>query len=133
MASMINMDELLRNSEQNRKKDERELKIFSQYQKVFDESCFEWSRDRQYNIMFLRQQERYMNDLLQVRGYLFLNEIYRALGVSETITGQVCGWIFKRENSIGDNYVSFEIWEDPEGNYIVIDFNVDGMILDKVF
>lgn len=39
------------------------------------EHCEEWQR------MFLRAEEVYFNDLLIVRGYVYLNQIFEALGV----------------------------------------------------
>ena len=33
------------------------------------------------NLLFLRYQERYLNDLVKVRGYIYQNTIYEALGV----------------------------------------------------
>ena len=48
----------------------------SEYAKFFDESCPGWTKDPEYNLMFLRNQQQYANDLLESRGYLFLNERY---------------------------------------------------------
>lgn len=130
MANVIDFDELLENSKQNRLKDERELKIFSQYQKVFDESNLNWTPDGMYNDIFLRYNENYINDLLRARGYVFLNDVYEVLGLSKTVEGQVVGWI---HNPNVRGQIQFEIWCNTEQHYIVIDFNVEGFIFDKVF
>lgn len=37
--------------------------------------------DSEYNQMFIRQQENYFNDVLKVRGYIYLNTIYEMLGL----------------------------------------------------
>lgn len=132
MVNVINIDELLNNWRKNRKKDVRELQMFSQYQKVFDESCMGWSMSREYNIMYLRQLERYANDMLIKNGYLFLNEVYQMLDLPKTMEGQIVGWAYDKENPNVDNFVQFEIFQNLEFNYIVVDFNVDGVILQYV-
>lgn len=37
--------------------------------------------DVKYNHMFIRQQETFLNDMLKVRGYIYMNTIYEMLGV----------------------------------------------------
>lgn len=112
----------------------------SMYARFFDESCEGWERNAEFNLMFLRQRQQYANDLLRARGYLFLNEVYRMLGLPETKAGQVVGWVYNEQNPVGDNYVDFGIYNinkeknrDFVNGYeysILLDFNVDGDILD---
>ena len=81
-----------------------------------------------------------MNNLLKSRGYLFLNEVYEALGFPITKAGQVVGWLYRPDNPNGDNYVDFGIFNlqsekacDFVNGYersLVLDFNVDGNIYD---
>ena len=131
MGNVIYLSEVIEKLLDSREQDERHIKIFGQYQRVIDESIVNFDPNvRECNIMFLRQIEAYSNDALRVRGYLFLNEVYRALGLSETLHGQLVGWIYDEKCP---RYVNFEIYENTEKNYINIDFNVDGVILDKVF
>ena len=52
----------------------------SDYAKFFDEYNPNWEKDSEYNLMFLRAQQNYANDLLVKRGYLFLNDVYKMLG-----------------------------------------------------
>ena len=47
---------------------------------IFDGDNPNWSKDKNFNIMFLLAQERYLHDLLKARGYLYFNQIYEALG-----------------------------------------------------
>lgn len=114
------------------RRDSRIPEWFSQYAVVFDEASPVWSSDIKYNEMFLRQAENYLNDCLRTRGYLFLNKVHETLGMIDTIYGQLVGWIYDLENPIGDNTVQFEIFTNPEEKYTVIDFNVDGIILDRL-
>lgn len=111
----------------------------SLYAKCFDELCGPHQRDPELNRIFLQSQQSYFNDILQAKGYVFLNEVYRALDLPETKAGQVVGW--KLGN--GDNYVDFGIFDDVENprvrdfvngreNSIWLDFNVDGDILNSL-
>lgn len=109
------------------------------YAKFFDESCPDWEKNPEYNLMFLQAQERYANDLLRSRGHLFLNEVYDMLGIERTKAGQVIGWKYDTKNSALHNFIDFGIYK-PENdanrrfingleNVILLDFNVDGNIL----
>ena len=109
------------------------------YSVTFDEKNPHWTRSRKVNIMFLRLTQAYVNDLLRIKEYpgahkhLFLNEVLERLGFSKTKEGHYVGWIYDEKNPIGDNYIDFDI--NPRGSNpnVVIDFNVDGVILDKVW
>ena len=101
----------------------------------FDEKCARWSKNRETNVYFLRYQQDYANELLRTRGHLFLNEVYDMLGAPRTKLGQVCGWVYKENNPIGDNYVDLDIFNDrntKDNNVFILDPNVDGCILDDM-
>ena len=101
----------------------------------FDERCAGWSENRETNVYFLRYQQNYANELLRTRGHLFLNEVYDMLGAPRTKLGQVCGWVYKENNPIGDNYVDLDIFNDrntEDNNVFILDPNVDGCILDDM-
>ena len=112
--------------------------LYSDYARVFDESCIGWSKTPEYNLVFLKQQQAHANKLLQQNGYLFLNEVYDMIGVPRSKAGQVVGWIYDEKNPIGDNYVDFGIYDitrekvrDFVNGYersILLDFNVDGNV-----
>ena len=116
---------------------------YSEFSVIFDESSQYFEKDASFNKMFLVQTEREANRTLQTRGYLFLNEVYRMLGLPETKVGQTFGWVYDEHNPIGDNYVDFKIFNlHREANrdfvngyekYILLDFNVDGDIVDLVW
>ena len=114
---------------------------YSAYARFFDRSKF-WERSQETNLMFLRAEQQYANDLLRARGHLFLNEVYTRLGFQPTKAGQVVGWVYDQKNPVGDNYVDFGICEvfqktglmSEEDEYektILLDFNVDGDILNS--
>ena len=108
--------------------------LASQYCKVFDSSNPNWTKTADYNKTFLYQMQRYANDRLGARGYLFLNEVYEMLGFEYTDAGQVVGW----RAGEGDGYISFGIENLADANNnafvngldpnVLLDFNVQGPI-----
>ena len=115
---------------------------FSDYARFFEDGCTGWEKDAEFNLMFLRHQLQYANDLLKSKGHLFLNEVYDMLGIPRTRAGQVVGWIYDEKNPVGDNFVDFGIYDinnEAKRSFvngyertILLDFNVDGPILDMI-
>jgi hypothetical protein len=118
---------------------ERDQHGYSQYARFFDEGNLNWTPLRQHNFFFLRAQQNYFNDILKVRGHLFLNEVYDRLGLERSPAGAVVGWILTADK---DSFVdlgifdrdrervrSFMAGDEPS---IRLDFNVDGIIYDKI-
>lgn len=114
--------------------------LYSDYAKFFDEANPNWQNDPEYNLMFLKSQQQYANDLLKARGRLFLNEVYDMLGIDRTKAGQVVGWTYNPNNPTGDNFVDFGIYDMSKERVrafvngyetnILLDFNVDGNVWD---
>ena len=112
---------------------------YSDYARFFDEYCAGWTKDAEYNLMFLRQQQNYANELLKSRGHLFLNEVYDMLGIDRTKAGNIVGWVYDEKHPVGDNFVDFGIYVldnekardfvNGRERSILLDFNVDGDIL----
>lgn len=111
----------------------------SPYAVIFDEMSTEWSNDPEYNKMTLLRIQQTCNDMLHAKGFLFLNDVYKELGVPETRVGQMVGWI----DGDGDSYVDFGLYNVRAVNNraefingyepsILLDFNVDGVIWDKI-
>lgn len=48
---------------------------------TFDEYASAWTANREFNVMFLRTSERYINEIAMRRGYVYLNQIFEQLGV----------------------------------------------------
>lgn len=100
-----------------------------------------WDENNEYNLMFLKAQENYANDLLRAKKRLFLNEVYEMLGLPRTKAGQIVGWVYDPDNPKADSYVDFGIYSDnlSYSDYvngfdpaILLDFNVDGNIWEKM-
>ena len=114
--------------------------LYSDYARFFDEASPCWQNDPEYNLMFLRAQQQYANDLLRAKGRLFLNDVYEMLGLEKSKAGQIVGWVYDRENPNGDNFVDFGIYDMSKERVrafvngyetnILLDFNVDGNIWD---
>lgn len=111
----------------------------SVYARLFDECSRNWNRTPSYNQLFLRAQQNYANDLLRARGHVFLNEVYDMLGLERTKAGAVVGWTLGHG---GDEYIDFGVFEgdvwsamrfvNGDEKSIMLDFNVDGVIYDKI-
>ena len=59
-----------------------------------------WEPNNEYNIMFIKAQENYANDLLRAKKRLFLNDVYEMLGLPRTKAGQVVGWVYDEDNPV---------------------------------
>ena len=113
---------------------------YSPYARVYDDGCIGWEKDAEHNRFFLQCQQTLANQKLQAQGYLFLNEVYKMLGIPESKVGQLVGWVYDEAHPVGDNYVDFGIFDTTRPtvrNFIngyertvILDFNVDGNILE---
>lgn len=122
--------------------DANPLDNISEYARFFDASSENFAKDPEYNMMFLRRQQDYANEMLKARGHLFLNEVYDLLDIPRSKAGQVVGWVYdKNGNTKGDNYVDFGLYRNDQGTRrfvngleynILLDFNVDGVIYDLI-
>ena len=126
IITVINNGEIISNNIIEVEK--RDVNSLSKYARCFDHGCHNWTDNREYNMLYLKNQQTYANDLLKARGRIFLNEVYDMLELPRTKDGCVIGWVL-------GSYVDFgldnERNKDPEHRYMVLDFNVDGYILDK--
>lgn len=111
------------------------------YARFFDPSSSSWNKEPEYNLIFLKCQQNYANDLLHSRGHVFLNEVYDMLGIPRSKAGAVVGWILT-PNGETDNFINFGVFDGDtqvardfvngfEGS-ILLDFNVDGVIYDRI-
>lgn len=111
---------------------------YSQYAKFFDETCLEWTKTPEYNLMFLKNTQNHANDLLHSRGHVFLNEVYDMLGIKRTQAGAVVGWV----DGVCDNFIDFGIFDGEKEKArdfvnghersILLDFNVAGVIYEMI-
>lgn len=119
------------------KKNAEVLEGYSANAKFFDQASPYWEKSPEYNLVFLRERQAYANQRLDTYGHLFLNEVYDMLGIPRTKNGAVEGWVKE-----GNGFVDFGIYElyreaardfvNGYENVILLDFNVDGNILDLI-
>lgn len=113
----------------------------SPYARIISEtSSTAWDPNEDYTTMNLTEIQAWANRRLQKKGHLFLNEVFDQLGLSRMKEGALVGWL---KNGDGDGYVSFgdfesAIYRVPDyerksiHSNVVLDFNVDGIIWDKI-
>ena len=114
----------------------------SLYSIVFCEGNAGWTKNAELNKVFLIQQQNWANDKLRLRGYLTLNEVYEMVGAPTTAYGQIAGWVYTEDSSIGDNFVDFGIFDvtnekacdfvNGRERSIILDFNCIGNILEYI-
>lgn len=112
----------------------------SMYAKFFDEFNQNWSSTNpEYNVAFLRFAQKSLNDQLDSKGHVFLNEAYDQLGLPRTKAGCVVGWLKGK----GDDYIDFGIFTNERNEEfldfvtgrersILLDFNVNGVIYEDI-
>jgi len=122
--------------------------VFSPYARWFEKydasngtGATEWTADKSYNHLFLTGAERNMNTILKYRGYLFLNDVYGALGMDLTPEGQLVGWLYQKDPKVkNDGYVTFGLdsrilrddYHGRQATDYYLDFNPDGVIFDLI-
>jgi hemolysin activation/secretion protein len=101
------------------------------YNRIYDERATSWQPEEGHNLLFLKCQEDYANRLLMIRGHVMLNDVYDMLGFERTSAGAVVGWVKSNEK-----YVDFGVKElpglDDQTSTIFLDFNVQGLVFDKI-
>lgn len=110
---------------------------YSDYARIWYEGNPGHTKDPEYNLMYLKRQQDYANDMLRTKGFVFLNDVYELLGFNRTKAGNIVGWVYDEKNPNGDNFIDFGIYDVPtfvngDERSIVLDFNVDGNILDLI-
>lgn len=115
----------------------------SEYARFYDDGCKGWTKNSEYNLMFLKQAQNWANERLKSRGHVYLNEVYEYLGIPMTKAGHEVGWVYDEEHPVGDNYIDFGIYDlynerarafvNGYERVILLDFNVDGVISDLIY
>lgn len=126
----------------------------SPYSRLWDENAMEWCANRDIQFLTLRSLENHFNQELNARGVVFLNDVYKALGLPMSKDAALVGWIKDYEKPKmaklaaelgrvpGDGVISFGVFENEspsaraylsgDDDRVVLDFNVDGVIYDLV-
>lgn len=106
----------------------------------FDESNNNFTRDATANYLFLKGVQSHMNNMLRIRGHVFLNDVYDGLGMERRPEGAISGWIWN--SPYGDNHVDFGFMTSVDPHSVAfrnglektvrLNFNIDGMIWDQI-
>lgn len=109
------------------------------YNRVFDQwSSNAWQNDLGCNKMFIHQQQRFAQEKLNRRGYLYLSEVYEALGFDESPLSRVVGWKVTKSPDGTKNFPvvdfgldspHFDDYKWSGANAIYLDFNCQGLIV----
>lgn len=117
--------------------DASEYAIYSRY---FDEWSDRWVKDPIVNKATILSVQNWANNILKTRGYVFLNEIYDALGLKRSPVGQLVGWVLTDDGSTS-NFIDFGLYSGSDGvrdfmnghdRNVLLDFNVDGVIYNLI-
>lgn len=109
------------------------------YNRVFEQGATSaWQPDLGANKMFVAQQQRFAQQVLNQQGYLYLSDVYKALGFPENDTSRVVGWKVRR-NPDGSRDIPFidfgldkplpDDWKYEQEKAIYLDFNCQGLIV----
>lgn len=93
---------------------------------IFDEANPNWSPDPSLRKYFLTCQETMATNVLQARGYIFLNDILKSIGQEPIPEGQDLGWAL----ACGDDYVDFGAYIHDDINHLYVDGRDDVILLD---
>lgn len=107
---------------------------------VFDATNPNWTGDRELDLCWLKAQENYQTDRLISHKIRTINQVREETGFPLIEEGQMLGWTYQKNNPNGDNYISFGInldsqnfkdWFDGKNDFLVLELNSDGYILDQ--
>lgn len=144
-AHPVEIEETVTDSKGKEKKVKKTVMVadengFSDYARIIKPGSASYVDNPSYMDMFFRTQENIAQNKLVANRYLFLNDVYDAMGIERTVTGQQVGWIYDPSDidSDRDNCVRFRVIPvNVEGERgietgYMVDFNVDGLILADV-
>jgi hypothetical protein len=102
----------------------------SNYLQTFDSNSINWEPDWDVNMMYLRAEEHYFNDLLRRRGYVFLRDIYEQIGLPVTKESLHVGWHYDPDDLSESEHVDFGLPDKDDGDSpnVLLSFNVGGDI-----
>lgn len=129
----------------DQKQIEEEIEAGRTYARLFTPKNSNWQDIPNQNQHFIQMVLMHARDLLEIKGVVFLSDVYDMLGFERTQASQQVGWISTpKYNEHGvqtnDTFVDFGLWSEgihkgkqwvngnPEA--FLLDFNVDGAVLD---
>lgn len=95
---------------------------------TFDANNYNWAPTMEYNRIFIRSVEAWLNQRLAAKGHVFLNEVFDALGYERTRPGVLQGWLFDPNNP---RPIDLQITEGENGT-LVLTIVTSGNIHDQI-
>lgn len=83
--------------------------------KRFDKRCPNWDTNPESSEMFLRTLQTYFNNVMQIQEFVFLRDIYMAIGLPVTKESCILGWVkgvVKDEDFVNFEYFKIEDTDD---------------------
>lgn len=97
---------------------------------IFDADNPNFVPNHDHNAFFISRTQNIFNDILVAPGYVFLNDVLKALDIAPTKIGQLAGW---RKEATGFVKIKIEQTRFGEGNRPVeyfLKIQTDGIIID---
>lgn len=83
--------------------------------KKFDDRSFYWKKDAMCNELFLNAQRNYFNEVLQHQGFVFLRDVYTAIGLETTKESCILGWgVWVEREKLDSGFKFIQINETPD-------------------
>lgn len=99
----------------------------------YDYPCSGFCDDPETNLMTIKALQNMLQDQLNSRGYLFLNDVYSLFGMPMTRAGQIVGWIQDEDDSVFVDLGAFDPVNERAvmgcESVFLLDPNVQGVIL----
>lgn len=98
-----------------------------------------WSTNQDFNIRYVKTVEHFFNDLLRVRGYVCLDEVYAKLDIVKTPESVNVGWVYDSNDS--DNFIDFDVHyydlepssiDNHNNSIMIIDFNAQDNVIGSI-
>lgn len=100
-----------------------------------------WTKNMDYNLMWLTRIAKWAEDQVVIHGHLTLSELLPELGIERTRDDYITGWVAPANyyKTTCEPYVKFDwmrVWREDEGGnpqeVILLNLNCDGYIWDKI-
>ena len=79
--------------------------------KTIDRRSYLWKNGREHNELAVKFALDECYDLLKSKGYLFLNQVYRKLGLPLTKEEQTYGWVYDK---MYENDILWIVWHEND-------------------
>ena len=76
---------------------------------VYTVGCKGYEKNAEYNKAFLLNVQAALTKKLKERGFLFVNDVYDALGITLTEKGHDWGWLYDKNNLVGVDHIDLGI------------------------